>query len=243
MIELRQGHYADALAHVRGVDAVISDPPYTKRTMVGFRSGSDFRAQERVVRAGGKRQPRGKDRPSIPYAAIDEAGAVALASWACARARHWIVLFNDHEGWNWLAAAIRAEGWYVFSPVIWYARNSPPRFQGDGPNNPHEYIVVARPRRPTRVGSIHGHYNVPRLSSVMKESAGLTGQKPLALMRAVLEHYSRPGWTVCDPFAGSGSTLIAAHQLGRRAIGAELDPATHAKALDRIVQHVLGRSA
>jgi DNA modification methylase len=45
--------------------------------------------------------------------------------------------------------------------------------------------------------------------------------KPLALMRDILGRF--PSTTVfCDPFAGSGTTLLAARQLGRRAIGIEI---------------------
>ncbi len=236
-IALRLGRYQDVLGGVT-CDAVIGDPPYTKRTMLGFRSGSDFRAEGRVVRAGGTRAPRGKDRPTIPYAALTEAEAVELARWSTARARHWIVLFNDHEGWGWLSAAIRAQGWYVFCPNIWHAGNSPPRFQGDGPNNPFEYILVARPQRVVRCGSLKAFYDVPRLSSTTHESLGLTGQKPVELMRQVVRQYSQPGQVICDPYAGTGTTLIAARELGCHAIGAERNPATHALATERLARPV-----
>lgn len=48
-------------------------------------------------------------------------------------------------------------------------------------------------------------------------------EKPVPLMRALVESSSLAGETVLDPFAGSGSTLVAAVLAGRRAIGVELD--------------------
>jgi DNA modification methylase len=47
--------------------------------------------------------------------------------------------------------------------------------------------------------------------------------KPVALIVPHLLNSSRPGEIVLDPFAGSGSTLIAAEQTGRRAFLLELD--------------------
>jgi DNA modification methylase len=49
-------------------------------------------------------------------------------------------------------------------------------------------------------------------------------QKPLSLMRWVIENYTEPGDTVLDPFAGSGTTGVAAVQLGRNFIGIEQRP-------------------
>lgn len=48
--------------------------------------------------------------------------------------------------------------------------------------------------------------------------------KPVELIVRMLRNSLRPGGLVFDPFAGSGSTLIAAHQLGSRALLVELDP-------------------
>jgi hypothetical protein len=49
-------------------------------------------------------------------------------------------------------------------------------------------------------------------------------EKPVELATRVLEYSSKPGENVLDLFGGSGSTLIAAEQAGRRAFLMELDP-------------------
>ncbi len=61
-------------------------------------------------------------------------------------------------------------------------------------------------------------------------------QKPVALMAEYIANSSQPNDVVIDPFMGVGSTLIAAKQLGRRAIGCEIneqDCETAALWLDR----------
>jgi site-specific DNA-methyltransferase (adenine-specific) len=59
-------------------------------------------------------------------------------------------------------------------------------------------------------------------------------QKPLGILRPLIEAFSRPGDTVLDPFCGSGSTLVAARELGRNYIGIELDQAHHCTASRRL---------
>jgi site-specific DNA-methyltransferase (adenine-specific) len=50
-------------------------------------------------------------------------------------------------------------------------------------------------------------------------------QKPVLLMRWLIEMYARPDDVILDPYMGSGPTLVAAMSLGRRAIGIEYERA------------------
>lgn len=59
-------------------------------------------------------------------------------------------------------------------------------------------------------------------------------EKPVPLLTQLIESSSRPGDTVFDPFVGSGSTLVAAIVLGRRAIGIEIDPQHAFTIIDRV---------
>ena len=57
---------------------------------------------------------------------------------------------------------------------------------------------------------------------------------PVELPRRCIRLFSYKGDSVCDPFAGSGTTLVAAYREGRNAYGVELDEAYHKTALSRI---------
>jgi DNA modification methylase len=59
-------------------------------------------------------------------------------------------------------------------------------------------------------------------------------QKPLSLMERLVRVYTNPGDVILDPFAGSGTTLIAARNCGRGAVGCENDHEAYLKALQRL---------
>jgi site-specific DNA-methyltransferase (adenine-specific) len=52
-------------------------------------------------------------------------------------------------------------------------------------------------------------------------------QKPVGVLLPLIQSLTTPGAIVLDPFCGSGSTLVAARESGRRFIGIEMDAAHH----------------
>ncbi len=62
-------------------------------------------------------------------------------------------------------------------------------------------------------------------------------QKPVELLEKFIQTYSRPGEIVLDPFAGSGSTAVAARQLNRRFIAIELLKTYADAAQKRLAKH------
>ncbi len=59
-------------------------------------------------------------------------------------------------------------------------------------------------------------------------------QKPVTSLTPLIKAFCPPSGIVLDPFAGSGSTLVAAKQLGRRYIGIEIDEQHHRTAQQRL---------
>lgn len=214
MIDLRVGRWETALADVGEVDAVICDPPYGDRTHNGNSNLPDRANLE------------GYDC----WTASDAAAFVK--AWA-GRCRGWMCLITDTDLITPIRDAYSDMGRLDFAPVPILQHR--PRLTGDGPGSGAVYLMVARPRRKEFLswGSLPCWY-----MSQPDKTGIVNGAKPMSLMLEIVRDYTRPGDLVADPTAGGATTLIAAHTLGRRAIGAEMDPVTAAKAQARIDRHL-----
>lgn len=212
MIDLRIGDWREVLADVE-CDALICDPPYGARTHAGHDAG--------VERSEDKGKAR---RRSLCYGFWTPDDVDAFVDHWHPRTRGWICAMSCSDLFGAWRSAFERVGRVAFAPVPCVIRAMSVRLSGDGPSNWTVYLNVARP-----VGTIDG----TRVGAyvVGRGDRSHIGGKPLDLMLRIVADYSREGDLVCDPCAGFGTTLRAAEMLGRRAIGAEIDPVTHAKAL------------
>jgi len=67
-------------------------------------------------------------------------------------------------------------------------------------------------------------------------------EKPVGLMRHYLENSTQPGDCALDPYMGSGSTMVAALETGRRGLGVEIDRAHFETAVKRLQETTRGRA-
>lgn len=116
----------------------------------------------------------------------------------------------------------------TFQFFVWHKTNPVPKIRKQGFLNSCELIVCMWNRGHTwnfgRQNEMHNFYEGPICMPPerLKEPKHPT-QKPVRLLKHLLQIASRPGDTVLDPFMGVGSTGIAALELGRRFIGIELE--------------------
>ena len=233
-VDLRLGRWQDVLAGVGPVGSVITDPPYGARTHAGALQGGEMADGRTLNLTDTSRGGDGCDRLPIDFDCwTSDDVHEFVGSWA-PRTERWIVAMTSHDLLPaWERAASEA-WWYWFAPIAAVISGMGVRVLSDGPANWTIHLAIMR-RRADRLGSkpgsiwrsLPGGYTGPSADTM----GGGRG-KPQWLLDALVRDYSDPGHVVCDPLAGWGSTLVAARNAGRIAIGAEQRPAVHARALD-----------
>jgi DNA modification methylase len=86
--------------------------------------------------------------------------------------------------------------------------------------------------------------DIPAINNMAAERTGYPTQKPLALLDVLVRACCPPGGLVVDPCCGSGTTLVAAVNAGRRAIGIDQSSAAVETAMRRLATETMaGRQA
>jgi DNA modification methylase len=188
---------------------VITDPPYEAECHTSHRL---------VARAGGKLEVEPLTFPPITEEQRSE------SSRQMARlARRWILVFCQVEAAMKWRAALEAAGATYKRTCLWVKPDGKPQYSGDRPGIGYESIIAchAPGRSRWNGGGSHGVFIVNKGGD---ERTGHQTQKPLALMDVLVRLFSDPGELILDPFAGSGTTGVAALRLGRRFVGWEMNP-------------------
>lgn len=87
---------------------------------------------------------------------------------------------------------------------------------------------------------VHRHaHDLFTVAPELMDAFGHPCPKPIGFAKWLIARFSDEGATVLDPFMGSGTTLVAAKQLGRRAIGIEIERKYCDIAIERLRQEVL----
>jgi site-specific DNA-methyltransferase (adenine-specific) len=76
------------------------------------------------------------------------------------------------------------------------------------------------------------------VSPTGQEKTGYATQKPLGVLRRIIQASSNPGDWVLDPFSGSGTTAHAAAELGRRFVAIDVLPDAHAIMAERLAPYL-----
>ena len=198
-------YHGDCLTEHRewlDADVLVTDPPYG----VGWRAGrgSFFGVREKMGRA-----PKESEHVTrIEGDRTIEARDVALSSWGDRPA----MVFGS---------------WRVDMPkgtrsrLIWWKRGQAP-----GPTRmpfvtQDEEIYVLGSGWPKADSPLRSVIPTDESRSHAVTEIGHPTPKPVSLMETLIDRC--PPGVIADPFAGSGSTLIAARNLGRKAIGVELE--------------------
>ncbi|MBK7828217.1 site-specific DNA-methyltransferase, partial [Nannocystis sp.] len=158
---------------------------------------------------------------------------------------------------GWLSGfKTRANNWIRNHDLIFFYTRDPARFSFHKQYVPHPEGYRRRDGKPPRARGVpmedvwnansaefalRGKDSLDsiQIKSFSREKTGWATQKNASLLRRIIAASSDPGDLVADFFCGSGTTLVAAAELGRRFIGCDCAPAAVELAHARLVQHGL----
>lgn len=210
------------LIEVSGSIALITDPPYGIINQFG------------VMEGNGKRTLQfGWDEPEITETVLAVVGGLSVVADSA-------FVFCGADQFGKLIDSMRCE--MTVKPAVWCKECPPPPGKGNWWPSAFELAIYGY-----RSGAFFGDDDPKRCNVFWYDSYryGQPGkldhptQKPLALVRRIVNALAPPEGIALDPFMGSGTTLRAAKDLGRKAIGIEISERYCEIAAERMRQKVL----
>lgn len=152
-------------------------------------------------------------------------------SFVVAKPQAHAYVFCDIDNFGELKSMMRAAGWYVFrTPLINFKTNSGRvPLPDQGPRRQYEILLYAiKGKKPVT------HIYPDVISTQADDNMTHGAQKPVSLYQNLLQRSVRPGDSVLDCFAGTGTIFPAAHGMQCEATGLELNPEYYAMCLKRL---------
>jgi site-specific DNA-methyltransferase (adenine-specific) len=229
-VTLWHGDCRDMLAAMpdRSADCVITDPPYSQNTHTNARINStDGKGARNNHVIAGLRRDFGHITAEDLSDALTQCGRIT---------RGWVIATLDyHHAFTYETNP--PVGLRLMRLGVWLKTDPMPQISGDRPALGWEtiaYLHRTDHRSTWNGGGKHGNWHGG------KEQAGLhPTAKPVAMVANWVRLFTNPGDTILDPFAGSGTTLRAAKDEGRKAIGVEIDERYCEVIAKRLAQGVL----
>ncbi len=133
-----------------------------------------------------------------------------------------------------LGFALQTSGFRVINAIAWQKPDPAPNAMHTSFTHSHETIIWAGKGRghtfnydlinsPNPTAQVSSVWRIPTVSKREKLHGRHPTQKPLRLVRRALLASTKEGDLVLDPFTGSGTTAVAAKELNRSFIGAEME--------------------
>ncbi len=199
------------------VDAVITDPPYSSGGQ--FRSDRTAAPISKYVTTGSSNETR---LPDFDGDNRDQRGLLAWSSlwlaeaWRTTKPGGYIALFTDWRSLPTFSDALQAGGWVWRGVGVWVKPRARSRPTRGGLWRDTEFILWGSRGALDQTSEIYlpGTWTTPAPEPTTRRH--LT-EKPQPILTDLVT-LAPPGGLVLDPFAGSGSTAVAALTQGRRAL-------------------------
>lgn len=194
------------------VNCIITDPPF----------GVDNLSNQSTT-AAGKQWARKIANDESPEVAIKVFNGVMDVLLPKTTDNCDMYLFTAHQvlrEWLEVADSLARHG-FVRSAILVWQKDGPGMGDTDSWGMGHEIILFLKKGR--RAATDQRRSGVLHVPQVRPADLIHPHEKPLPLLELFIKHSTSRGDLIVDPFAGSGSTIRAAKQLGRSALGMELD--------------------
>jgi DNA modification methylase len=231
------GDCREILPQLGAVDHVISDPPYARdvylRAASTTATNKGFSDYELKRRGQSLAKMGAGDIGSIDAMLDDVAAQIGRL------ARRWSLVFSDVETCFRWRAALESAGMRYVRTGAWVKPDAMPQMSGDRPSVGFEPCTITHAQGPMRWNGGGKQAVWTHFTSKGHARPDHPCPKPEPLMLELVQQFTDPGELILDPFAGSGTTLLAAKRLGRRAIGCEVNEAFAEVAAKRLQQGAL----